>query len=367
MDQVHKAILDTVPVIFFLWDIEKKKTVFISKRFYDQSSDTPSDNDTDRGDLRQYVHKNSRRAYDEFFESLLQNENLDHSVEVRAADTLKGIRWMKLSTYPVESDDELKFVAGHISDITKEKETSRLLEEQVESLDTVTFMLAHELSAPVSNMMGLAELLRCEAEEAQHTKNIHLYRTIIHYGQEILTVARGLVNLIEVQAGQKTLELREINLGAFVTDVVQKFYYRLNNHTTNLVSECIPDEATVCVSATDLGRGIDELLIYLLKHLDQTTDRRIVISSPPSPIRDWVLLCVASTAADLPYQRVRAILSQPTRLNQMNVKGSQTRGLLELIIAKEITELHGGKLSLLEADDQGGFVISLPRPEEAKL
>jgi len=63
---------------------------------------------------------------------------------------------------------------------------------------------------------------------------------------------------------------------------------------------------------------------------------------------------------NLPKESLQQVLDSSTRLQLPDVQGKKLTGMLELVIAKEIIELHKGKLSLYEADGNQGFLIQLP-------
>lgn len=361
MKNLYKKIIDTVPVFFFLWDRDKKETIFISDKFYDQSAKNNYAPKKPQEDLRQYIHQDSRKAYDDFFANLSEENNYNDKIELRAAGNLPGIKWMELKTFPVmDQEDAMKYIAGHITDITYSKESHKLLEEQVESLDIVTFMLAHELSAPVANIMGLAEMLKSKIKDPDLVKYQPLYDTIYNYGREILTLAQGLVSLIDLQSSKDQLKMEEVKLKPLAEKLIKEFYLKSKYNAINVSCTEINTEVTVYVHAEKFKNAIKELLVYLLNHKSVA---QISIIIPSCSNADQTLIWISARGANLSKESIQTVLDRSLRLSTLDVKRQQVRGMLELIIAKEIIELHQGRLELLDDSQQQGFVICLPRKQ----
>ena len=360
MENLYEKIVNTVPVFFFLWSRDQQETIFISEQFYDEKSNDYHSPNESREDLRQYIHPESQQDYDQFFANLSQANDYNDEIEVRAGDGLPNITWLKINTFPViEQGEEIKFIAGHISDESRSKENNQLLQEQVESLDTVTFMLAHELTSPVTNIMGLSELLKSKAADAGLDQHRHLYDTIYNFGGEILTLAHGLVNLLHLQSSKDQFTLKETQLKPFVEERLRKFYLKPNAKKIKITHSGIDENITVQIQPANFAKAIEESLIYLIKHID--SDSEISIATPPPHNSDQITICITSTDVVLPEEAVERVLDRSSRLGILDVKGRKVRGMLELVIAKEVCELHQGRLKMVDEDGKQGLKIILPR------
>jgi signal transduction histidine kinase len=357
MENLYKKIIDAVPIFFFLWDIDQKKTVFISEQFYHDRSKDYFVPDQPMQDLRYYVHEESKEAFDCFFENLSANEVIADSIELKAAGNISGIEWMELRTYPASDSGQPNYVVGHVNDMTSTKAFKQLLQSQVESLDAVTFLLAHELSSPVANIMGLADLLKSRVQEPDHQEYLHLYDTIYNFGGEILTLARGLVSLIELQFSRETFEKKDIPLKDMLQRLVKDFYHKPDGKKITIENK-VNNKVIVHANPERLRKAVEEILVFLLKHIRK--DQHIQLTAPTSTQPNCKEICIFTTDLDLPEKMIVEALNRSTRLNLTDVKGKQLSGMLELIIAKEITELHRGKLQFYRHHDASGLLIQLP-------
>ena len=358
MENVYKKIVDTVPVFFFLWSQRKKATIFISERFYDHRSQDNQVAESSRYDLRQYVHPESQLDYDRFFSQLSQENGFHDEIELRASCHIPGIRWMKLSTFPVDDDGgAVESIAGHITDISQTKEHYEFLEDQVESLDTVAFMLTHDLTSPITNMMGLAEVLKSEVVQTGNTENIHLYDSIYNFGEEVITTIHGLVNLLELSAKKEKLILSKFSLTTLLQQVTKNFHFKFHSETVIFSGNDMQEDTYAYLHPENFEKAIEELMMYLLKYT--TADSTVSLTLSPFTSPDRINLGVTVSGVRLPTASIRRVLNCSSALSVKDVQGRALRGMLGLVIAKEIVELHQGTLRLVEGEPSG-FAVDLP-------
>jgi len=354
----YQQIVDTIPMFFFIWDVDKQETIFISERFYNERIMEYYDPDEPKEDLRQYLSIKSQKEYDDFFTSLSPGDDYQGEVELEAADNLENIRWVMLKTYPVQEDQDNKRIIGHIRDITYEKESYQLLNKRLKSLDVVAFMLAHELSAPVSNMMGLADFLQHQVAEGDSEDYLHLFDKIFNYGGEVLTLARGMVSLINLQGlKDERIRKKKIPFRDFLEKEVKDFYFRDEDKKIRLAHN-IHDDDVVFADRAKFRWAIGELLLYLVKKSKDKAD--VIVSMPEKSSSQYDTICIHSEGLDLPTTEIRRLLLLPPDLKLSDVQGRKISGMLELIIAKDIIQLHEGELDIYETDQYEGIKIILP-------
>jgi len=358
MENLYKKIVDTIPVFFFVWDGNKNETIFISEKFYDHTLDRYYAPETPRENLRQYIAEESQQEYDLFFASLIHDDDSPNHIELKA-NHLPGIDWIKVSTFPViEKGNITHYTAGHISDITHFRQNAQLLENQVENIDTIIFMLAHELSSPITNMMGLADYLRIQGEQGQHIQPAQLYETIYNRGGEVLTLVRGMISLLNFQFDRTPFTLEKVALKPFIEQLIDDFYHKPNAKNTTICCSSVSDDSTAIVQTEKFSTAIKEILVFLLKLADK--NEAISLSTPTPSHANQIQLCITTSATPLPKSDIKALLSRSFRLNLSNVKGQKVQGMLELVVAKEICHLHQGMLDIVDEEGQQGLMITLP-------
>lgn len=361
MLNLYKNIVDTVPLFFFIWDISKHKTIFISKKFYNPKVGDYYTAERSKVDLRDYIHPDSVEALETFFDELSEDNNYHNRVELQAAESLPEIHWLELTTYPMyESDGKLKYITGHILDLTSSKENKKALEEQVESLDTVTFMLAHELSAPVTTIMGLSRHLKKQVGKEDQENYLYLYDTIYNLGGEILTLARGLISLINLQSNKPGSKLSEIKVMPVLENIIEELYHESDKENSlDIQFTEMRNDITAIVNRDRFIIALKEMLAFIIKHINQA--KSILINIFSSPADDEVSICISAPDLNLPVNAIKNILKSSTRLKMLDVRGKRVRGLLELVIVKEIAEFHKGTLDIYQHENRQGLIISFPK------
>lgn len=353
----YQDIVETVPIFFFVWDINHKKTIFLSNSLYNARVDDYESFDP-KEDLRQYISEAHQPDYDQFFENLAPDNQYKGEITLQTSDNLENIDWVHIETFPIKNRGKFKRLAGHIRDVTREYEDYESLSDKAGKLDAVAFLLAHELSAPVANIMGLADFLKARASEQDQDDFLYLYDTIYNFGGEIMTLGRGLISLITLQdLKSDKIRKEELQLQPFLEKELEEFYHRNDKKRIGLEFN-FSGQMRVWADREKLKMAIGELLLYLIKMSDEATN--IHFSTPDATSQDFDDLCMYVNDPDLPKESLQQVLDSSTRLQLPDVQGKKLTGMLELVIAKEIIELHKGKLSLYEADGNQGFLIQLP-------
>jgi two-component system sensor histidine kinase VicK len=356
--QPYQEIVETVPIFFFIWDLRKKTTVFFSERFYHERQGDYYKSDKESEDLRQYISPEDQGDYDAFFENLSQQDDYRGQIILKAGDKLENIKWLSLETYPMIEDGEVNRLVGHIRDVTYEKENSQSLNEQLQSLDVIAFMLAHELSSPISNIMGLSDFLKEKVTEDDREEYLHFFDKIYNYGGEVLTLARGMVSLINLQ-GLKHEKIKKVNfsLRSYLQKEVEDFYFR-DEHKKIKIAYELGEEASIEADKSKLKLAIGEILLYLVKKSKGLSD--IIISMPQRSDEKYDDICIYSQRLNLPKAEIYKILDISAQLKLADVTGRKISGMLELVIANEIIQLHDGRLDIYESDEKEGIKIQLP-------
>jgi two-component system sensor histidine kinase VicK len=250
------------------------------------------------------------------------------------------------------------YLVGHMVDASRDDDFNHLLEKQLESLDAVTFMLAHELSGPVANIMGLAEMLKIERDGQSPAEHEFAINQIYNFGGEILTLARGLVSLLELQLSQRQLIKKPVVLRQLLSGLVDNFYLKSDEPKIIYDWQHYPEKAEVAADAEKLSKAVEELLVMMLKHTQE--NEKIVLSVEELQHQNVVCIFIIAETTRLPEEDIRLILEEERKLRVNDVKGRQLSGKLELITAKEIMELHHGTLELYARGPLRGFRLSLP-------
>jgi two-component system, chemotaxis family, CheB/CheR fusion protein len=263
------------------------------------------------------------------------------AAEFAVADAEGGRRWFEAYGQPITNDGRRQGVAV-IRDVTDR--SLRRLQEEFLSL------ASHELVTPLTVIRGSLQML-LRALERDPAKARQYARTAIDQVDQLVTIARDLVDVARLQRGQLRVELRPVDLRAITmqaTDVAQTLAGRQQVRVRAA-------EAPVMVRG-DAGR-LQQVLLNLVTNA--------IRYAPDSPIIDVRLLVregnaevqVQDYGPGIPADEVAAVFARFVQGTQANRGGLG----LGLYIAQQIVAAHGGTIRVDSAIGEGtAFTVSLP-------
>lgn len=191
-----------------------------------------------REQMRQALHPDdidrARTAAREAVES-----GADYLIEYRVQHPSYGQRWVAASGRPVfDSRGKVTSMMGVVQDITERRqaelvlrtqnelleqrvtERTRRLRETIGELEAFSYSISHDMRAPLRSMHSYAKLLQAE-HAAQFDDNAR------HYLERIRSNAARLELLVRdvlaySRVAKEQIELRPVELDAFVSDLVQQ-------------------------------------------------------------------------------------------------------------------------------------------------
>jgi signal transduction histidine kinase len=225
--------------------------------------------------------------------------------------------------------------------------------------DNISLMLPHELRTPLNGILAYGELLAAEAATLPPQE-------VAEMGQVIHDSGKRLARLIENFLIYSQLEL----LG---TDPQKLHSLRKERteHPVKLVEERARGQAGLAgrpgdlqleladrplvMSEQYLGKIVDELVQNAFKFSAKGTPVRVVISDTA----EAVMLSISDTGRGFPPDHLTKIGAYM----QFDRHQHEQQGLgLGLVIAKRLTELHGGEL-LIQSEPGKQTVVSVKMPK----
>lgn len=260
-------------------------------------------------------------------------------------------------------------ILGISTDITDRKETERVLKERELALleadkrkDEFLAVLGHELRNPLAPLTAGLELLKQAREKPGTVDSIQamMHRQLTH----LTRLVNDLLDVSRISSGKVMLQNTPLDLHA-VLDVALEQTRSLISAKQHTV------EVQRCAGALrvfgDFER-LTEVFVNLLTNAVKYTPAggRITVSTREEDAQ--AVVSVADTGYGIPMEQLQAIFkifSQVTSPHEYAHVGGLGVGLA---IARQLVELHGGKI-LASSDGSGKgatFTISLPLTEEAE-
>jgi len=250
-------------------------------------------------------------------------------------------RVIRATINPVTGDDgQTVGAVGLFTDITESERLERTRRDYVANV-------SHELRTPLTAMRGLIEPLRDGMVKSEETR-MRYYDILLRETLRLSRLIDDLMELSRLQSGKLSLEIRQVDLGAIVGDLAEKYTStaRDKNQTFRLLVR--PEDCPDVLTNAD---RVEQVLVILLDNAMKYTPEGGVISLDVRADDDRVVVCVADTGigiseADLPYVFDRFYKADKSRT------GSSGSGL-GLSIAREILNSMGERICVTSRPGQG--------------
>ena len=214
--------------------------------------------------------------------------------------------------------------------------------------------VAHELRTPLSVVQGNLRAILDEVYPMEQEEIARLYDQTRLLGR----LVEDLHELAQAEAKQLPLNLRPVELGELVRDVVETFGPAAKAEETNLSMDIPDDLPAVQVDPARMTQVLHNLLSNALRH----TPSGGTISVGAGRGEDSVWLAVQDTGEGIPLEDLSHVFDRFYRVDRARARGTGGTGL-GLAIVRAIVEMHGGKV-WADSDGVPGhgsrFTIQIP-------
>jgi len=239
------------------------------------------------------------------------------------------------------------------------EELERATEARVRLLQGVT----HDVKNPLGAAKGYADLLEMEVRSPLLPEQRPYVEGIQRSVDGALAIIADLLDLARADSGGLSVQRVEVDLTALAAAAVED--HRSAAGSAGHTLELVPPANSLHVY-TDPGR-VGQVLGNLLSNaIKYTPPPGRIIVQPAVEADDasasWAAVRVSDTGPGIPADRREAIFDEFTRLDD---QGAQKGHGLGLAIARRISRLLGGDLSVRDAPSGGStFVLRLPTRQE---
>ncbi|WEJ32343.1 PAS domain-containing sensor histidine kinase [Devosia sp. SD17-2] len=264
-----------------------------------------------------------------------------------------------------------------VSDITERKRTDDLLssireeqrllarryhEEKIKaeaaSRAKTSFLahLSHDIRTPLNHIIGFAELLRHETYgplgDARYGEYVQSIKTS---GEHLLTSFAAILDLAELEGGQKVLRNDLVAVDDVVATVARRYKGQLNRAGIKL------SQGQPCGAMVRGDRlGFTRMVGNIVENAVRFTPRGGKITLASYAAEDGVVIEISDTGIGMDEERLHT-LSQPFALGDATFTREGAGPGLGISISRAIAELSGGHMAIDSTLSMGTTVaISLP-------
>lgn len=271
-----------------------------------------------------------------------------------SADKLfdKNVEYINLPPEMVEVEKKL----NHFK--TEAIKNERLARENEQKKDELIVYLAHDIKTPLTSMIGDLSLLSEIKDMPQEQRNRYI-DIALDKSYRLEYLINELFDVARFNSEKIVLEKEEINLNLMLEQIADDFYPTLKemNKKINFTS----DEKTILYADPDkLSRVFNNLIKNAVNYSKENTDIDISILNK----ENQATVKITNKGKQIPKEKLDKIFEKFYRLDSSRTSKTGGSGL-GLAIAKEIVELHGGRIYAESDMKETTFSVILPIIEQA--
>lgn len=271
-----------------------------------------------------------------------------------SADKLfdKNVEYINLPPEMVEVEKKL----NHFK--TEAIKNERLARENEQKKDELIVYLAHDIKTPLTSMIGYLSLLSEIKDMPQEQRNRYI-GIALDKSYRLEYLINELFDVARFNSEKIVLEKEEINLNLMLEQIADDFYPTLKemNKKINFTS----DEKTILYADPDkLSRVFNNLIKNAVNYSKENTDIDISILNK----ENQATVKITNKGKKIPKEKLDKIFEKFYRLDSSRTSKTGGSGL-GLAIAKEIVELHGGRIYAESDMKETTFSVILPIIEQA--
>lgn len=271
-----------------------------------------------------------------------------------SADKLfdKNVEYINLPPEMVEVEKKL----NHFK--TEAIKNERLARENEQKKDELIVYLAHDIKTPLTSMIVYLSLLSEIKDMPQEQRNRYI-GIALDKSYRLEYLINELFDVARFNSEKIVLEKEEINLNLMLEQIADDFYPTLKemNKKINFTS----DEKTILYADPDkLSRVFNNLIKNAVNYSKENTDIDISILNK----ENQATVKITNKGKQIPKEKLDKIFEKFYRLDSSRTSKTGGSGL-GLAIAKEIVELHGGRIYAESDMKETTFSVILPIIEQA--
>ena len=234
------------------------------------------------------------------------------------------------------------------------KDREQRLHYEAQLKDEFLATLAHELRNPLAPLRNVSEILRLEqlSETARQATGV-MERQIA----QLVRLIDDLMDVSRITRGQLTLRRERVELKQIIESAVETAQPQMNGARVTLTVDLPAEPLQLDADAT----RISQVFLNLLTNAAKFTPQGGEVSVTARTHVDRVSITVRDTGIGIDPEDQQRVFGMFVQLNR-DMRRSQTGLGIGLTLVKQMTELHGGSVSVWSGGLGKGteFTVTLP-------
>lgn len=267
--------------------------------------------------------------------------------------------WLETRTVPILDNTSSEYVAISITiDVTAHVMNQLQVEERNKDLNEFTYMISHDLKAPIltiSGMLGILEEEDAIKNNPQLSEPLGYIRKATKRLQDLVS---GVLELARISAAERSLE--PVRLTDILSEVLDEHRLQIEQSAAKITT--VEELPVVLGNKTHLYQVFSNLIGNAIKY--KNSDRPLVISigSDKASSRRKTSIIVTDNGRGISSEKIDTIFKPFNRAGEESIEGTG----VGLASVKKLVEKLGGTISVASDVATGtSFTIELRKaPEE---
>lgn len=219
-------------------------------------------------------------------------------------------------------------------------------------------LVSHELKNPLTSISGFAVFAEDAVRNNDQEVALQSLEIVRAEARRILTLAQDLLDQSCLRAGRFTINPQDVDLPAIVSRVARCYAQASRKKIDVCITSPFP---TISGDPNRLTQVIDNIVSNAVKYCDDDDPIRIAVEAHRTTVR----IIVSNGGMTIPQHKLQTLFQPFARLsehaNGYGAHPAREGTGLGLFIAKQIVELHGGRIIVRSEDGEGTtFTVELP-------
>jgi len=220
--------------------------------------------------------------------------------------------------------------------------------------------MSHELRTPLTAVIGYAEILAAEYFGTLNERQAQQVQIILQASRHLLDLINDILDISKIESGKTELELSSVRVSAVVVLTVDLLKETASRRKVRVITR-IPDDLTALQVPAD-ERRVKQVLVNLVSNALKFTPEGGSVEVAMRRRDDALAVSVTDTGIGIPREELERIFDSfyqiRGRPSAARVQGSG----LGLSLAKQIVELHGGRIWAESEGDGKGSCLTFTLP-----
>ena len=230
------------------------------------------------------------------------------------------------------------------------------LEKQAKKRSEFATTITHELKTPLTSIIASAGLLSEEIQGGAEDPQQRLIQNILHSAYTLEARLSELLDVTKAEASELQLQLQPLRIETLLQHAVWQIRPQIESKGQDLTLD-LPDSLPMIDGDTN---RLEQVLLNLLTNASKFTSHGGSITLRGRGQNDALIIEVQDTGIGIAREEQDRLFKPYSRLDSDRQRHP---GLgLGLALAKQVVELHGGKIWVESESGKGStFAFTLPR------